>query len=210
MRLAVFENPVEQGSYESKLNHMLSQEFLKKGHDVSLYIPLNHIDVVEKDIDIKIINENMPINDNSGLFTKVLSIGDEWKKQKIYKYLYMEIMQKKIDALCMYISNYKMLKSLYNSVLLRSPLPIILIFDKVEAKDNVKFIGEVKKFIENKNIKILVLSFSKELVERRIDNMLLVTAEMLQEESGYNDGIKNVSNESFANLIVKIIRAEDY
>ena len=118
----------------------------------------------------------------------------------------MEIMQKKIDALCMYVSHYKRLKSLYSSVLLRSPLPVVLLFDKIERKENIKFLNESRKFLENKNIKIVVLSFTKELLESRIDNMVLVTAEMLNNENEVNGNVQEVSNESFAELIEKIIK----
>ena len=206
MRLAIFENAVEHDSYESKLNRMLSEEFIKKGHEVSVYIPNNHTDIKLKDINIKVINEIMPNDDSRSLLTKVLSVGDEWKRQRVYKYLYMEIMQKKIDALCMYVSHYKRLKSLYSSVLLRSPLPIVLLFDKIERKENIKFLNESRKFLENKNIKIVVLSFTKELLESRIDNMVLVTAEMLNNENEVNGNVQEVSNESFAELIEKIIK----
>ena len=88
----------------------------------------------------------------------------------------MEIMQKKIDALCMYVSHYKRLKSLYSSVLLRSPLPIVLLFDKIERKENIKFLNESRKFLENKNIKIVVISITKELRESRKENIILVIA----------------------------------
>ena len=206
MRLAIFENAVEHDSYESKLNRMLSEEFIKKGHEVSVYIPNNHTAIKLKDINIKVINEIMPNDDSRSLLTKVLSVVYEWKRQRVYKYLYMEIMQTKIDALCMYVSHYKRLKSLYSSVLLRSPLPIVLLFDKIERKENIKFLNESRKFLENKNIKIVVLSFTKELLESRIDNMVLVTAEMLNNENEVNGNVQEVSNESFAELIEKIIK----
>ena len=82
-------------------------------------------------------------------------------------------------------------------------------YDMKPAFENDKFIEYTEKFNSknlNKNIKIVVLSFTKELLESRIDNMVLVTAEMLNNENEVNGNVQEVSNESFAELIEKIIK----
>lgn len=172
MRLAIFENIMTPGGHEVDFDRIIVEEFQKLGHEVSFFVPEGFKFAFDYKVPVKELDgEVVSYTGITGLRKLIASFKREWNRQKWYKQLYVEVMQKKVDAIIIPTSTYRYLRALAKNVLQRSPLPIIFILHGINPKEAKKFLKEAKKFTYNPNIKFVVLTFGKDIFEKTLPNI---------------------------------------
>ena len=175
MRLAIFENIMTPGGHEVDFDRIIVEEFQKLGHEVSFLVPKGFKFAFDYKVPVKELEGDVvSYTGITGLKKLVASFRREWNRQKWYKQLYMEIMQKKVDAIIIPTSTYRYLRALAKNVLQRSPVPVIFILHGINPKEVKKFFKEAKKFIYNPNIKFVVLTFGQTIFGQKLSNMYTI------------------------------------
>lgn len=175
MRLAIFENIMTPGGHEVDFDRIIVEEFQKLGHEVSFLVPKGFKFAFDYKVPVKELEGDVvSYTGITGLKKLVASFRREWNRQKWYKQLYMEIMQKKVDAIIIPTSTYRYLRALAKNVLQRSPVPVIFILHGINPKEVKKFFKEAKKFTYNPNIKFVVLTFGQTIFGQKLSNMYTI------------------------------------
>ena len=175
MRLAIFENIMTPGGHEVDFDRIIVEEFQKLGHEVSFLVPKGFKFAFDYKVPVKELEGDVvSYTGITGLKKLVASFRREWNRQKWYKQLYMEIMQKKVDAIIIPTSTYRYLRALAKNVLQRSPVPVIFILHGINPKEVKKFFKEAKKFTYNPNIKFIVLTFGQTIFGQKLSNMYTI------------------------------------
>ena len=169
MRLAIFENIMTPGGHEVDFDRILSEEFQKRGHEVSFCVPEDFVFNFDYHVPVKRLKgRTVSYSKVRGLKKLLYSVKREINRQSWYKQLYAEILAGKIDALIVPTSTYRYLRALQSNILRKSPVPVIFILHGINPGEAPKFFREAQKLQPYKNIRMVVLTFQDHIFGRRL------------------------------------------
>ena len=172
MRLAIFENIMTPGGHEVDFDRILSEEFQKRGHEVSFCVPEDFVFNFDYHVPVKRLKgRTVSYSKVRGLKKLLYSVKREINRQSWYKQLYAEILAGKIDALIVPTSTYRYLRALQSNILRKSPVPVIFILHGINPGEAPKFFREAQKLQPYKNIRMVVLTFQDHIFGRRLPNV---------------------------------------
>ena len=173
MRLAIFENIMTPGGHEVEFDRILVEEFKALGHSVEFYVPQNFTFQFNYQTPINRLKGDAVTYTNSRGLKKILAAAKrEINRQRWYRQLFEA--QKNFDALIIPTSTYRYLRALNHSSLKNISVPLIFILHGINPTEAPKFLAATDKFAFNKNIKLVVLTFTDNIFGECRDNIFTI------------------------------------
>ena len=175
MRIAIFENIMTPGGHEVDFDRILTEEFQKRGHEVSFCVPEDFVFNFDYHVPVKRLKgRTVSYSKVRGLKKLLYSVKREINRQGWYKQLYAEILAGKIDALIVPTSTYRYLRALQGNILRKSPVPVIFILHGINPGEAPKFFHEAEKLLPYTNVRMVVLTFQDHIFGHRMPNVHLI------------------------------------
>lgn len=170
MRIAIFENIMTPGGHEVDFDRIIVEEFHKLGHEVFFYVPENFTFQFDYKVPVdKLAGEAVTYTNSRGLKKLFAAAKREINRQRWYQQLYDK--QAEFDALIVPTSTYRYLRALNRSILRKIDKPLIFILHGINPTEVDKFFNEAGKLLPYKNIKLVVLTFTNDILGRKLDNV---------------------------------------
>ena len=173
MRIAIFENIMTPGGHEVDFNRILVEELKNLGHEIIFYVPENFQFQFDYQVPVKKISGEAVIYKNSRGLKKIFnSAKREINRQRWFSQLFDE--QKNFDALIIPTSTYRYLRALNHNTLKKISVPLIFILHGINPDESPKFFNAAEKFLSNRNIKNVVLTFGKNIFGKSLENVFTI------------------------------------
>ena len=173
MRIAIFENIMTPGGHEVEFDRILVEEFKALGHEVEFYVPQNFRFQFDYQTPVNRLRGDAVTYTNSrGLKKLLAAFRREFNRQRWYSQLLLS--QKKFDALIVPTSTYRYLRALNHSELRKISVPMIFILHGINPTEAPKFLAAADKLDFNRNIKLVVLTFTDNIFGERRDNIFTI------------------------------------
>ena len=173
MRIAIFENIMTPGGHEVDFNRILVEELKNLGHEIIFYVPENFQFQFDYQVPVKKISGEAVIYKNSRGLKKIFnSAKREINRQRWFSQLFDE--QKNFDALIIPTSTYRYLRALNLNSLKKISVPLIFILHGINPDESPKFFNAAEKFLSNRNIKNVVLTFGKNIFGKSLENVFTI------------------------------------
>ena len=173
MRIAIFENIMTPGGHEVDFNRILVEELKNLGHEIIFYVPENFQFQFDYQVPVKKISGEAVIYKNSRGLKKIFnSAKREINRQRWFSQLFDE--QKNFDALIIPTSTYRYLRALNHNSLKKISVPLIFILHGINPDESPKFFNAAEKFLSNRNIKNVVLTFGKNIFGKSLENVFTI------------------------------------
>ena len=170
MRIAIFENIMTPGGHEVDFDRIIVEEFQQLGHAVNFYVPENFKFQFDYKVPIhKLTGEAVTYTNSRGIKKLFAAAKREINRQRWYHQLYDK--QEEFDALIVPTSTYRYLRSLNRNVLRKIGKSLIFILHGINPTEVDKFFNEAEKLLPYKSIKLVVLTFTNDVLGRRLDNV---------------------------------------
>ncbi len=173
MRIAIFENIMTPGGHEVDFDRILVEELQALGHEIKFYVPENFRFQFDYKVPAqKLYGEAVIYKNSSGLKKIFASIKREINRQRWYSQLYN--LRKNFDALIIPTSTYRYLRALIHSDLKNISVPVIFILHGINPTESPKFLNAAKNLLSNKNIKLAVITFAKDIFGKTLENIFTI------------------------------------
>ena len=173
MRLAIFENIMTPGGHEVEFDRILVEEFKALGHEVEFYVPQNFRFQFDYQTPVNRLRGDAVTYKNShGLKKLLATLRREFNRQRWYRQLFEA--QKNFDALIVPTSTYRYLRALNYNDLKKISVPMIFILHGINPTEAPKFLAAADKLSTNRNIKLVVLTFTDNIFGERRDNIFTI------------------------------------
>lgn len=173
MRIAIFENIMTPGGHEVDFDRILTEELKNLGHEIIFYVPENFEFQFDYQVPVKKISGEAVIYKNSRGLKKIFNAAKrEINRQRWFSQLFHE--QKNFDALIIPTSTYRYLRALNHNDLKKISVPLIFILHGINPDESPKFFNAAEKFLSNKNIKNIVLTFGKNIFGKTLENVFTI------------------------------------
>ena len=170
MRIAIFENIMTPGGHEVDFDRIIVEELQQLGHEVNFYVPENFTFQFDYKVPIhKLIGEAVTYTNSTGIRKLFAAAKREINRQRWYRQLYDK--QKDFDVLIIPTSTHRYLRALNRNILRKINVPLIFILHGVNPSEVDKFFDEAEKLLPYPNVKLVVLTFTDNILGRRLDNV---------------------------------------
>ena len=175
MRIAIFENIMTPGGHEVDFDRILVDELRALGHEVILYVPEGFHFGMDYRVPVEFLPGAPVIYTNSRGIRKLFrSVQRERRRFGWYRALYEAACAGAFDVLIVPTSTYRYLRALRQSVLRRSPVPVIFIQHGINPSEAPKFFAAVDALARHPQIRPVVLTFGDTVFGERRANVRLM------------------------------------
>ena len=172
MRIAVFENIMTPGGHEVDFDRILAEEFQKRGHEVSFYVPEGFRFSMDYHVPVHELRGSVvSYSGVAGIRKLVRTVKREMNRIGWYRQLYAAAKRGEMDAIIVPTSTYRYLRAVAKSVLRRSPVPVIFILHGINPDEAPKFLREAKKLESCPNVRPVVLTFTDSIFGEKRGNI---------------------------------------
>ena len=175
MKIAIFENIMTPGGHEVDFDRILVEELKALGHEVIFYVP----EAFRFGMDYHVPVYHLPgapvlYTNARGIRKLFLSVQRERRRFGWYRALYEAAEKGAFDALIVPTSTYRYLRALRQSVLRRSPVPVLFIQHGINPSEAPRFLGAADALAEFSNIRPVVLTFGDTIFGEHRANVRLI------------------------------------
>lgn len=175
MRIAIFENIMTPGGHEVDFDRILVEELRELGHEVVFYVPEGFRFGMEYHVSVEYLPGAPVLYTNAhGIRKLFLSVRRERRRFGWYRALYEAAKGGAFDALIVPTSTYRYLRALRQSILRRSPVPVVFIQHGINPSEASKFLGAVDALAQYSNIRPVVLAFGDTIFGERRPHVRLI------------------------------------
>lgn len=175
MRIAIFENIMTPGGHEVDFDRILVDELKALGHEIVFYVPEGFQFGMDYHVPVQYLSGAPVLYTNArGIRKMLLSVQRERRRFGWYRALYEAAKGGAFDALIVPTSTYRYLRALRQSVLRRSPVPVVFIQHGINPSEASKFLGAADALAKYTNICPVVLTFGNTLFGEQRPNIRLM------------------------------------
>ena len=175
MKIAIFENIMTPGGHEVDFDRILVDELKTLGHEVIFYVPEKFQFGMDYHVPVRYLPGAPVLYTNArGIRKLFLSVQRERRRFGWYRALYQEALTGAFDALIIPTSTYRYLRALRQSVLRRSPVPVLFIQHGINPSEAPKFLSATDGLSEHTNIHPVVLTFGNNIFGEQRSNIRLM------------------------------------
>ena len=175
MRIAIFENIMTPGGHEVDFDRILVDELRALGHEVILYVPEGFHFGMDYRVSVEFLPGAPVIYTNARGIRKLFrSVQRERRRFGWYRALYEAACAGAFDVLIVPTSTYRYLRALRQSVLRRSPVPVLFIQHGINPSEAPKFFAAADALAKHTQIRPVVLTFSDTIFGERRTNVRLM------------------------------------
>lgn len=175
MKIAIFENIMTPGGHEVDFDRILVDELQQLGHEVIFYVPDGFRFGMDYHVPVhRLPGEPVVYTNARGIRKLFLSVQRERRRFGWYRALYEAAAKGAFDALIVPTSTYRYLRALRQSVLRRSPVPVLFIQHGINPSEAPRFLGAADALAAFPNIRPVVLTFGDTIFGERRANVRLI------------------------------------
>ena len=194
MRVAILESIVMPAGHEVEFDRILVEELKKQGHEPVFFVPENFPFKVDYGVEIEYLEGGEAISyaGVSRWKRMWLSVLREKRRKAWFNSAYKKILDGKCDALIIPTASFRFARSIIDTKLKNSPVPIIMLFHGIMEKERERFELQAKKCEPYENIYLKVLTFRNEYNDGNKKNITSVVPPVYTPKKGV---VRTNSNE---------------
>ncbi len=162
--------------HEVEFDRILVDELRNQGHEPVLFTPEKFPFKIKYNAEVEYLagGEVVTYAGANRLQKLFLSLKREYRRRKWFSSAYKKIVTGKCDALIIPTSTYRYIKAILDSDLKNSPVPIYMIVHGINPKEKARFVEQVKRCEQYKNIHLKVITLRDDFVNDGLKNVDLI------------------------------------
>lgn len=176
MKVAILESIVMPAGHEVEFDRLLVDELKNQGHEPVFFVPENFPFKLDYRAEIKYLQGGEPVSyAGANALQKIWrSIQREIRRKKWFDSAYELIMNKECEHLLIPTATYRFVRSLLKTNLVKSPVPLTLIFHGINPREIANFVKYAKACEQYANIILKVITLRDDLSQYKLRNVQLV------------------------------------
>lgn len=176
MKVAILESIVMPAGHEVEFDRILVDELKNQGHEPVFFVPENFPFKLDYKATIRYLQGGEPISyAGANALQKIWrSIQREIRRKKWFNSAYELIMSKECEHLIIPTATYRFVRSLLKTNLVKSPVPVTLIFHGINPREIANFAKYAKACEQYANIRLKVITLRDDLSKYNLKNVQLV------------------------------------
>lgn len=176
MKVAVLESIVMPAGHEVEFDRILVDELDRQGHEPVMLVPQNFPFKIKYRAKVDYLSGGEVVTyAGANKFQKLfLSVKREYRRKKWFDSAYAMSDAEKYDALIIPTATYRYLRTLLNSDLKNSKIPVYIIFHGINPHEKANFVKQVRKCLPYKNIHLKVITLRDDFVNDNLPNVDLI------------------------------------
>ncbi|MDO4920613.1 MAG: glycosyltransferase family 1 protein [Phascolarctobacterium sp.] len=176
MKVAVLESIVMPAGHEVEFDRILVDELSRQGHEPVMLVPQNFPFKIKYQAKVDYLSGGEVVTyAGADKFQKLLlSVKREYRRKKWFDSAYVMSAAKNYDALIIPTATYRYLRTLLNSDLKNSKIPVYIIFHGINPKEKANFVKQARKCLPYKNIHLKVITLRNDFVNDNLPNVDLI------------------------------------
>lgn len=169
MKIAILESIVMPAGHEVEFDRILVEELKKQGHEPVFFVPQNYPFKIEYNVPVEYLAGGEAISyAGSGKIKKIhLSLQREKRRIAWFDDAYKKAVNNICDAIIVPTNSWRVMRSIRNSKIQLSPIPVLFMMHGIMPQDRAKFVAGVKSLAKYPNIHIGALGMQTEFPELR-------------------------------------------
>lgn len=167
MRIAILESIVMPAGHEVEFDRILVEELKKQGHEPVFFVPENYPFKLDYKIEVEYLDGGEAVSyAGVGKLKKLfLSIIRERRRVAWFNSAVEKAGQGKCDAIIVPTSSWRGMRSVRNSKMKNSPVPVLFMMHGIMPSDRQKFCDGVKSLKAYRNVHIAALGMQTKFPE---------------------------------------------
>ncbi len=176
MRIAILESIIMPAGHEVEFDRILVDELKKQGHTPCFFVPEKFPFKINYGVEIEYLSGGEVVTYAGVSALKKLSLSIVREKRRIdwFNAAYAKAKAGKCDAIIVPTATYRYLRTLCNSKLRYSPVPIYFIFHGINPKEQPNFEKQARKCLSYKNIFLRVITLRNDFFQSGLTNLRLI------------------------------------
>ena len=182
MRIAILESIIMPAGHEVEFDRILVDELKKQGHTPCFFVPKRFPFKIDYGVEIEYLEGGEVVTYAGVGALKKLSLSIVREKRRIdwFNAAYAKAKAGKCDAIIVPTATYRYLRTLYNSKLKHSPVPVYFIFHGINPKEQPKFERQANNCLPYKNINLRVITLRNDFANSDLPNLRLINPPVFQ------------------------------
>lgn len=176
MKVAVLESIIMPAGHEVEFDRILVDELNNQGHTPVMFVPLNFPFKIKYNCQVDYLagGEVVTYAGANKLQKLFLSVKREYRRKQWFNSAYEKIVAGKCDCLIIPTATYRYLRTLLNSDLKKSPVPVYFIFHGINPGEKANFVKQAKRCAAYKNIHLKVITLRNDFTKDNLSNLDLI------------------------------------
>lgn len=176
MRVAILESIIMPAGHEVEFDRILVDELKRQGYVPCFFVPKNFTFKIDYKTDVEYLTggEVVTYAGSSKLKKIWLSVLREKRRVEWFNSAYEKACQGMCDVIIIPTATYRYLRTICNSKLKNSPVPVVLIFHGINPKEKANFVKQAKKCEKYKNIYLKVITLRNDFKQENLANLALI------------------------------------
>lgn len=176
MRIAILESIVMPAGHEVEFDRILVDELKRQGHEPVFFVPEKFPFKIDYRTAVEYLSGGEVITyAGAGRMKKIfLSLCRERRRIKWFNAAYEKACSGNCDAIIIPTGTWRYIRTLLNSKLKNSPIPVYLIFHGINPQEQPKFEKQARSAEAYKNIHLKVITLRNDFSGSRLSNLDLI------------------------------------
>ncbi len=176
MKVAILESIVMPAGHEVEFDRILVDELRRQGHEPVMLTPRNFPFKIKYQAKIDYLSGGEAVTyAGANKFQKLfLSVKREYRRKQWFDSAYAMSSPEGYDALIIPTATYRYLRTLLNSDLKNSKIPIYIIFHGINPHEKLIFVKQARKCLIYKNVHLKVITLRNDFVNDNLANVDLI------------------------------------
>lgn len=176
MRIAILETIVMPAGHEVEFDRILVEELKRQGHEPIFFVPENFPFKLDYQVPVEYLEGGEVVSyAGCGKLKKIwLSVVREHRRIAWFNAAYEKIRAGECDGIIIPTATYRYLRTLRNSKLAQSPVPINFIFHGINPHEQPKFEEQAKKCSALTKIHLNVITLRNDFTKSGLTNLKLI------------------------------------
>lgn len=176
MKVALLESIIMPAGHEVEFDRILVDELKNQGHEPIMFVPKNFTFKIKYNCQVNYLSggEVVTYAGANKLQKIFLSLKREYRRKQWFNSAYDKIIAGKCDCLIVPTATYRYLRTLLNTDLKNSPVPVYFIFHGINPGEKDNFVKQARRCLAYKNIHLKVITLRNDFVEDNLPNVDLI------------------------------------
>lgn len=176
MKIAILESIVMPAGHEVEFDRILVNELKRQGHTPVFFVPEKFPFKVDYQAEINYLDGGEVVTYAGASRFKRLWLSMVREKRRIawFNSAYEKAVNGECDAIIVPTATFRYIRTLCNSKLLHSPIPVYMIFHGINPKEQPRFEKQARAVLGNKNIHLKVITLRDDFANSGLSNVDLI------------------------------------
>ena len=176
MKIGILESIFMPAGHEVEFDRLLVDELVAQGHEPVMLVPQKFPFKVKYNADVDYLDGGEVVTyAGAGRLQRLfLSIKREYRRKRWFNSAFKKINENNYDALIIPTGTYRYLRTLLNSDLKKSPVPIFIVFHGINSHEKANFVKYARYCEPYKQIHLKVITLRNDFIEENLANLDLI------------------------------------